>query len=120
MFDQSLTCHSSALHVFLTWDPQILDGRGFGNKVDALNVAVTFAGETKVTPYSVGAAAHAWHCTLQWTATTAQLRQLTANGQNVCKVRAPFASVVGADVRMLPEEEAWQTCCASVTTLAAC
>ncbi|PNH10303.1 Centrosomal protein [Tetrabaena socialis] len=64
----------------------ILDGRAFGPDVHAVLCAATFAGETKLTPYSVGRDAHVWNTELQWRVTLDQFRRLTSLGQKDCKV----------------------------------
>ncbi|KAG2432446.1 hypothetical protein HXX76_008792 [Chlamydomonas incerta] len=63
-----------------------LDGKGFGPELQAVTCAATFAGETKLTPYSVGREAHVWNTTMQWRVTMDQFRRLSALGQKDCKV----------------------------------
>ncbi len=62
------------------------EGKGFGPDVQAIVCAATFAGETKLTPYSVGRDAHVWNTTLQWRLTLDHFRRLSAQGQKDCKV----------------------------------
>lgn len=63
-----------------------LDGKGFGPELQAVTCAATFAGETKLTPYSVGRETHVWNTTMQWRVTMDQFRRLSALGQKDCKV----------------------------------
>ncbi|GFR45270.1 hypothetical protein Agub_g6376 [Astrephomene gubernaculifera] len=64
----------------------IQDGKAFGPDLQAVVCAATFAGETKLTPYSVGRDTHVWNTTLQWRVTLDQFRRLTSLGQKDCKV----------------------------------
>ncbi|EFJ47447.1 hypothetical protein VOLCADRAFT_117862 [Volvox carteri f. nagariensis] len=64
----------------------IQDGKAFGPDLQAVACAATFAGETKLTPYSVGRDTHIWNTTLQWRVTMDQFRRFTALGQKDCKV----------------------------------
>lgn len=65
---------------------EIQDGRCFGPDVQAVACAATFAGVTKLTPYSVGRGDHVWNVPLAWKVSQQQLRQLQAQGQKDCKV----------------------------------
>ncbi|GLI70596.1 hypothetical protein VaNZ11_015526 [Volvox africanus] len=64
----------------------IQDGKAFGPDLQAVACAATFAGETKLTPYSVGRDTHVWNTTLKWRITMDQFRRLTSLGQKDCKV----------------------------------
>ncbi|GIL95926.1 hypothetical protein Vretimale_1840, partial [Volvox reticuliferus] len=64
----------------------IEDGKAFGPDLQAVACAATFAGETKLTPYSVGRDTHVWNTTLKWRVTMDQFRRLTSLGQKDCKV----------------------------------
>lgn len=65
---------------------EVQDGRCFGPDVQAVVCAATFAGVTKLTPYSVGRGDHVWNVTLAWRVSQQQLRQFQAQGQKDCKV----------------------------------
>jgi centrosomal protein CEP120 len=64
----------------------IQEGRSFGPELQAVSCAATFAGETKLTPYSVGRETHTWNVNLQWRITVDQFRRLSSLGQKDCKV----------------------------------
>ncbi|GIL42344.1 hypothetical protein Vafri_350 [Volvox africanus] len=64
----------------------IQDGKAFGPDLQAVACAATFAGETKLTSYSVGRDTHVWNTTLKWRVTMDQFRRLTSLGQKDCKV----------------------------------
>lgn len=64
----------------------IQEGRNFGPDVQAVVCAATFAGDTKLTPYSVGRENHTWNVSLQWKISHSQFRRLLSLGQKDCKV----------------------------------
>lgn len=64
----------------------ILDGRGFGQDVQALVCSATFAGETKTSTYSVAGDCHVWNSTLLWGLDKDQLRKLQSSGVSNCKL----------------------------------
>lgn len=62
------------------------DGKAFGPDAQAVLCSATFAGDTRVTPYSVGRDTHVWNVTLQWRLALDHYRRLTSLGQKDCKV----------------------------------
>jgi len=71
---------------------QILEGKGFGDDVQALLCSAGFAGEAKQTQYSVNSNADTWNSTLTWSIRKDELRKAQATGSSHCKI-----SVLGKD-----------------------